>query len=123
MRRIASANSPAIETTSTLADRPAGWVSTLSVVYSRRIGLASSRSFAGAVSRALDDEHVPAADVLQDPDEQVAFGEPDHLRRAEPHAEPAGDRLARLRLAEPAKTMTSTAGTVSACPRGIRCRA
>ena len=38
MRRIASANSPADETTSTLADRPAGWVSTLSVVNSRGSG-------------------------------------------------------------------------------------
>ena len=41
-----------IETTSTLVDRPAGCVSTLSVVISRRIGLASSRSFAGPVSSA-----------------------------------------------------------------------
>jgi hypothetical protein len=52
MRRIASANSPATEMTSTLADRPTGCVSTLSVVNNRRIGLASNRSFAGPVSSA-----------------------------------------------------------------------
>src|SRR6188472_1815225 len=50
IRRIASANIAATDTTSIFGDRAIGWVSTLSVMYSRSIGLASSRSHAGPAS-------------------------------------------------------------------------
>ena len=49
--RIASPKSPATETTSSLGDGGTGCVSTLSVMNSRWIGLASNRSTAVAVSK------------------------------------------------------------------------
>src|SRR6266498_4799145 len=67
IRRIASANSGAAETTRTLGESRTGWVSTVSVVISSRIGLASRRRIdpsaktpwltAAITDRARSEEH------------------------------------------------------------------
>ena len=66
---MASANRPATDTTSTLSDSLAGWVSTLSVVNRRSMGLSSRRSLARPVEQGVRDGRVdrrrPALD--QDP--------------------------------------------------------
>jgi hypothetical protein len=49
--RIASPSSPATEISSILGDSSTGWVSTLSVMKSRSIGLSSIRPMAGPASR------------------------------------------------------------------------
>ena len=51
MRRIASPKSAATEMTSTLSGSATGWVSTVSVMNRRSIGLSASRSTAVSVSR------------------------------------------------------------------------
>src|SRR5439155_842288 len=62
MRRMASPNRPATETTSTLEERASGWVSTLSVMKRRSIGLRSSRSLAWPARRPwLTAAHTDAA--------------------------------------------------------------
>ena len=50
IRRMASPSRPATDTTSTFGESSTGWVSTLSVMNSRSIGLPSIRSMAGPAS-------------------------------------------------------------------------
>ena len=80
------------------------WLSPLaSLKYGRRVlfrslqGVDPEQEFHEVVVRgvghALDDEHVPPPDRLLDTDEQVAFGETDHLRLADARAQLGGNRL------------------------------